>query len=187
MEQIDWDKAPEGTTHWDASTSRINSFMKLDGDSWFYWPPASDDPKWCRWGAVTGSQDVSCMIKRPPQWTGLGIPPVGTVCEFQRYDSSWVRCEVKLIDPAGIVIKASGYLGSLHANNCHLLTFSNGGVRFRPILTPEQIAAEQREKAIAEMVYGGCGVDQSDGSTTAFVICGLLYDAGYRRFEITPE
>lgn len=55
------------------------------------------------------------------------------------------------------------------------------------IRTPEQIAAEEREKAIAEMVYGGCGCDQGDGTTTAFAICGLLYDAGYRRFEIVES
>lgn len=58
---------------------------------------------------------------------------------------------------------------------------------FRPLKTPEQIAAEERQKALEEMVYGAIGADRdgSNGSnTTAFILCGLLYDAGYRK--VTP-
>ncbi|MOA09956.1 hypothetical protein D3C78_1298210 [compost metagenome] len=49
---------------------------------------------------------------------------------------------------------------------------------FRPVRTPEQIKAEEREKAIVEMAETmhaaiGFGVNRAD--------CEALYDAGYRK------
>jgi hypothetical protein len=54
---------------------------------------------------------------------------------------------------------------------------------YRPIRTPEQIAAEQREKVVQEMV-NDCPYP---GSATTAIDCLALYKAGYRKFEIVPE
>lgn len=54
---------------------------------------------------------------------------------------------------------------------------------YRPIRIPEQVAAEQREKDIQAMInecsYPGGGCPRLN--------CEMLYDAGYRKFEIVPE
>jgi hypothetical protein len=54
----------------------------------------------------------------------------------------------------------------------------------KPICTPEQIAAEKRDKAIAAM--------EADiaawGLTSDYNgMCQAMYDAGYRKFEIVEE
>ncbi|MBK3437450.1 hypothetical protein [Pseudomonas sp. MF7448] len=129
---------------------------------------------------------------RPAPWTGKGLPPVGTVCEF----AGGTNCpedpfdkDLKEGDEVTIIAHFKDGESELAAFTFNPRNLSRGNACveqgmhgcFRPIRTPEQIAAEEREKAIAEMVYGGCGCDQSDGTTTAFVICRLLYDAGYRK------
>ncbi|AWE83610.1 hypothetical protein CSB95_3009 [Pseudomonas aeruginosa] len=48
---------------------------------------------------------------------------------------------------------------------------------FRPIRTPEQIAAEEREKAVGDMAMSIQGVPYQYPTLYA------LYDAGYRRQE----
>lgn len=128
----------------------------------------------------------------PPAWTGEGLPPVGTVCEF----AGGTNCpedpfdkDLKEGDEVTIIAHFKDGESELAAFTFNPRNLSRGNACveqgmhgcFRPIRTPEQIAAEESEKAIAEMVYGGCGCDQSDGTTTAFVICRLLYDAGYRK------
>lgn len=51
-----------------------------------------------------------------------------------------------------------------------------------PIRTPEQVATEERSAAIEEMIL----IDEK-GSLSRTYFCGLLYDAGYRKFEILDE
>lgn len=53
---------------------------------------------------------------------------------------------------------------------------------FLPVRTPEQIAAAERDKAIAEMV-DALGCDPEACKVSEFIRCGILYDAGYRRQE----
>lgn len=45
----------------------------------------------------------------------------------------------------------------------------------------ELIAAEERLQVLDEMVFGAIGADRNGSNTTAFILCGLLYDAGYRK------
>ena len=52
----------------------------------------------------------------------------------------------------------------------------------RPLKTPEQIAVEVRDKGITAMI-NACG----NASQLAYRICGDLFDAGYRKFEIVEE
>lgn len=137
-------------------------------------------------------ESFSYVTPRPAPWTGEGLPPAGTVCEF----AGGTNCpedpfdkDLKEGDEVTIIAHFKDGESELAAFTFNPRNLSRGNTCveqgmhgcFRPIRTLEQIAAEDREKAIAEMVYGGCGCDQSDGTTTAFVICGLLYDAGYRK------
>lgn len=110
------------------------------------------------------------------QWNGEGLPPVGTVCEYKRVHE-WQKVEVFAVKP--------NYNGSQTV----LVTYENGcwagcaePSSFRPVRTPEQIAAEDRDKAIAEMVETarkatGFGQNRADYAA--------LYDAGYRK-QVAP-
>jgi hypothetical protein len=172
MSKVDWSLAPEGATHFDASNFRVNSFMKFDSSQWFYWPPASDEPHWCRWGNAS-RQDISDMIGRPLQpkpWSGPedGLPPVGSTVEVfecthdytKRFNGQKVRILCHENDVAVFSAKNFEY---------HALVKD----KFRPIRTEEQLAAEQRETAIREIM----DIADVDCRVTA----ARLVDAGFKR------
>ena len=85
-------------------------------------------------------------VESAPAWVGIGLPPVGTVCEINHPDLGWTRCEIvahKFMDCGG---------------NTHAIAWINGntldqsqGLRFRQIRTPEQITAEERSNAVTLM------------------------------------
>lgn len=104
-------------------------------------------------------------------WSGEGKPPVGTVCEFNHINASppWTVAEIGYIGEAIAVVKYNDGESALGLCN----------YEFRPIRTPEQIAADERAMAIDEMnrvaLFGDC--EPSDGSQCM----ARLYDAGYRK------
>lgn len=188
---IDWSKAPEGATHYGA-TSYFNgspdwceAFYKSIGGRWLICFPASDD-----WhGDASKNRDwderFATLIARPAVWTGEGLPPVGTVCEVD-YCESWQRCEViaHFRQRCGMV---AAFTVDLVDGAKSLDAF--GSDEFRPIRTPEQIEAEERQIAVSEM-FDDAQVDFSAGdlmSPQEYVRCALaaLYDKGYRK-EVKP-
>lgn len=109
------------------------------------------------------------------QWDGEGVPPAGTVCELRMTaaGSDWARAEIKFASRNVIVWDWEGEspINGLCTGYIHT-------VQFRPIRTPEQIAADERRAAVAEMA------DIARMATG--MICNLadfqaLYDAGYRK------
>ncbi len=115
-------------------------------------------------------QNLIARPVEPATWNGQGLPPVGTVCEVKHRDIGWVRCEI-------VAHKSFSCGGLTHAIawiDENTLDQSQG-LRFRPIRTPEQIAAEEREKAIEEMCFAE--------ETLTVKQAKALYDAGYRRQE----
>lgn len=88
-------------------------------------------------------------------WDGQGLPPPGTECEFSlnRGQVEWVVGTVIGNDgPHQVVLKYGR--GEYHARNIH-------GVR--PIRTPEQIKAEERENA-AKAMYLSIFFKESESS-----------------------
>lgn len=123
------------------------------------------------------------------EWNGEGLPPVGTVCE-------WAGCTYAPEDPkepdlhVGDQVKiiahfkdgefdlaAFTFNPGIH-NSARGAAWVNQGSHgcFRPIRTPEQIAAEEREKAVRDMLL--C-LKSPLAEATAYD----LYDAGYRKQE----
>ena len=107
-------------------------------------------------------------------WDGVGLPPVGAVCEYQ---IAGYQRKVK------VVAHVSEYGRKLAVfQNLYEDTWSSSGCleRFRPIRTPEQIAAEERERAVQEMQ----ALDPRNmaiGMMGRTDFCRALYDAGYRK------
>lgn len=173
---IDWSKAPEGATHWEPNGKLFREgWMKKTEDGWFCW----SDP--CRkWISLLIACNVSAereaTFKARPQetWDGQGLPPVGTVCEHYGTadDLAWLEVEV------------IGH-GNVDGRNVAFFRYGTGSPRFtvsystannfRPIRTPEQIAAEEREKAVGDMAMSIQGVPYQYPTLYA------LFDAGYRK------
>lgn len=177
---IDWSKAPEGATHFYAAENRTCSFMKLEGDTWFFWPPASNAPEWTFWRRDHSVLDAD-MIPAPAPWSGEGLPPVGTVCEVEDPHTSdeWCECTILAWDAECAVFKADG--------NYPYVYDGQGIGCFRPIRTPEQIAADARlheiRNALTTIKAGQpFPNDLVRGNITVSVVEAMI-DAGYRKQE----
>lgn len=177
-EQIDWSKAPEGATHYFPSTGVW--YMAGNGCAPLVWAGM-----WRK--AFQFSQREHKCIERPttPSWSGEGLPPVGVVCG-KCYNSPSEYYSVKVLAHDShygeVVIYrwVDGPLeGELDQSTMHLnmASGSNAHWSFRPIRTPEQIAADEREAAIKEMTAG-----YAKNSDTLAGWAAYVYDTlGYRK------
>lgn len=122
------------------------------------------------------------------QWNGEGLPPAGTVCELRMTaaGSDWARAEIKFASRNVIVWDWEGEspINGLCTGYIHT-------VQLRPIRTPEQIEAEEREKAasaIADLMkatrFGLVSTDVSP-KEMARAYAEAIYDAGYRK-QVAP-
>lgn len=127
---------------------------------------------------------------KPAEWTGEGLPPVGTVCEFDGFNPD----ETMPTDPrVGDQVTVIAHFKSGPIDFAAFTFFAPPDFEFlqvgqgahgcfRPIRTPEQIAAEERTKTIDDMVKA-LGMDEP--GTAEYIRCGLIYDAGYRK-QVAP-
>lgn len=158
---IDWSKAPDGADYY----SPISELFYRGGAGF---EKFSDTRQ--RWEPAGGTKEqYGHLIRRPATWTGEGLPPVGTVCEYlEDGNGDWVQVRVVAIDQQlghtfAVYSGDKGYSGDRRAE------------LFRPIRTPEQIAIEIRSKAITQLM---CDLDVPTAIATR------AYDKGYRKFEI---
>ncbi|EPC9937782.1 TPA: hypothetical protein L5V32_003284 [Pseudomonas aeruginosa] len=159
---IDWSKAPDGC---------IGAFARIVGNqrkAFFVFSKRPSDYS-SREGYEGEGEDGPYhvfseyweWIDKP--WDGQGLPPVGTNCEYRSNDG-WLQCEVVA-----------------HRNNAAVVLNHHYEADFvppqdlRPLRTPEQITAEEREKAIEEMCFAE--------ETLTVKQAKALFDAGYRRQE----
>lgn len=172
---IDWSKAPEGATHWDTGiNNRVAGWMKLDDGIWYWWPvkDAKCDMKWHS-SLNQHLIEMKNFIARPCEWNGEGLPPVGIEIEAM----------LPALGSARFWQIAKVVHGPLPESPGEILVFSLENTKpswvdqFRPIRTPEQIAAEERESELNRMVATVSMLDKG----WARKVCAGLYDAGYRK------
>lgn len=164
---IDWNTAPEGATHWEPGGPEFAEgwMMKL-GNKWFYWSEGEGSYRWIHgYMSCNVSAEREATFEARPQeaWDGQGLPPVGTNCEYRSSDG-WLQCEVVAHRNNAAVVLGHLYEADFVPRQ-----------DLRPIRTPEQIAAEEREKAIEEMCFAE--------ETLTVKQAKALYEAGYRRQE----
>lgn len=178
---IDWSKAPEGATHFNPHSK---GFMKISGYDVFLWVEQGDRSYWMRSRGKFGGFDVrpNDGIPRPTEWNGSGLPPVGLVCEMRRtdyVDVDWQKVEF---------LCAGNKKAFFRDKDGYEWSRPLGDLKFRPIRTPEQIAAEERERGILQMAHD-CGwwwKTETDSKCLPPVFAAM-WKAGYRKFEITDE
>lgn len=161
MKEIDWSKAPTDATHYNQFACHWikhlgnGSYQFLKGDEW--------------------EMGFGCMDSRyierpePEAWSGEGLPPVGTVCEAWHNGCAQGVVQVRY---------SGGCMVLWNVKLKHEQCSASENYTFKPIRTPEQIAAEEREKAIEEMARIGTMAD------TPKSMAAKLYDAGCRM--VTP-
>ncbi|MFU3925856.1 hypothetical protein ACM7G2_28660 [Pseudomonas aeruginosa] len=156
---IDWSKAPEGC---------IGAFARIISKTAFFVFSKRPSDYSSREGYEGEGEDGPYhvfseyweWIDKP--WDGQGLPPVGTNCEYRSNDG-WLQCEVVA-----------------HRNNAAVVLNHHYEADFvppqdlRPLRTPEQIAADEREKAVGDMAMSIQGVPYQYPTLYA------LYDAGWR-------
>lgn len=192
---IDWSKAPYGATHYLATDKNPWRMVHEDGARFAY-----IDNEWI---VITNPVPFTEYISRPTApnwsgghvdaspsypmgeqasdyavspWNGEGLPPVGTVCKLRTVRTpdctfeGWGKAEILYSSRNVVVWRWHG----------HKIEFCADweGVEFHPIRTPEQIAAEEREKAIDVMV-----ADIGGYLNHSHTLAAILYDAGYRKTE----
>ncbi len=168
---IDWSKAPEVTIG--RGEIGIAGFYVWFSDKWYEYVDRNNGGRYDLGGpGACKKKDIANVIARPQPtpWSGEGLPPVGTVCEYRVCDGTWYKCEIRytIKHPDGGVVAYCPHLDHeqvLYAPYC----------TFRPIRTLAQIAEDEREAYVTKMV-----------SVLPITIlsptdaCGLLYDAGLR-------
>lgn len=165
--EIDWSKAPEtaiaALVRQPLFVDRVETFHEA-GIEYFCGEDVSGLPYRLHVGRVT-------KVDRPSTWTGEGLPPVGMECEVKNdINDGWDRVDEVL---AHTTIK--GAVVAVFKRDDRV--FYSPADAFRALRTPEQIAAEQRARAIDEM----WSVYWQPDAPTAKEALGLLYDAGYRK------
>lgn len=175
---IDWSNAPEGATHWEPAGHEFSEgWMLKEGDDWFYWSKVSQTWFYDHTSCDASAEREATFEARPQEdWDGQGLPPVGITRESWR---SGVRRIVKILG------HGDEYIFVREDDGREILLSIGDGREFRPLRTTEQIAAEEREKAVQEMLaldeYPH-GQDRG-GMMSRADFCRVLYGAGYRRQE----
>lgn len=130
--------------------------------------------------------NAECKIVQP-EWNGEGLPPVGAACEFQMALAGWVPATITAVTEKSIVFTRPLFKDrtGLDYENTHEEILPHHALkRFRPIRTPEQIAAEARQKAINQICIDAGSPEMTPGQLR---VASKLYDAGYRKFEIVDN
>lgn len=163
MSKINWRNAPE----W------ANAVIKSKDDQEFYVSQFGGISARQRVGYSQVDTDASADMILPhdwtlvetrhPAWIGEGPPPVGTVCEFRKYSpldsGEWIAGDIRYLSDCTIVIGGDKCEHIHHPRT----------LEFRPIRTPEQIAAEKVSKQLDSdlAMYGtSFALTNDDGSIT---------------------
>lgn len=137
------------------------------------------------WGGGIGDtrhnhtkSNVEYMTFRPGRWSGEGRPPVGATCGYQHkhHAGAWYDGEILYISDEYTIVKGHP-VGEQH--------YYTRNLKFRPIRTPEQIEAEERNGRIR--VIEGIMILGQEQAMTINQIASAIDSAGYRKQKTTTE
>lgn len=174
-EQIDWSKAPEGATvllkHVRDGAYAVSESYDDEAKTW-HWP----DPRYS-FNLMPSMWRIVAERPITPSWSGEGLPPVGVVCETlwpSDTEPQWYKFEVLFCGSKFCVALVDG-----EEEYYSLASFERKKVEFRPIRTPEQIAADKRKIEALKMFNIYCEKTNSSGANMDGFL--ELYDLGFRK------
>ena len=176
MSDIDWSKAPEGATHFDTRGNFCSIGFMKPGVRRGEWEYFGMDGHWILYGLLDREiHDAMVEVPKSPEWTGEGLPPVGMICELRSVSAGtcWAKAHIKFASRNVVVWDWDGEPAINGLCTAYLHT-----LELRPLRTPEQIAAEEREKAVSQMAVIALA---GDNELITKVWLERLYDAGYHK------
>lgn len=165
--EIDWSKAPGWATGYGNSPGgpvwfSDDSYTYVDGRQEGRVFSIIIGEGWCL-------EEIRTVSSRPSFWSGTGLPPAGCEIEYHSPSRGW---------------RPGEYIGQF--NGQMVIGCRETGVIgycpteiVRPIRTPEQIAAEERDRAVDAMME--TFMVTGSVKSTLRSACLALYDAGYRK------
>lgn len=195
MVQIDWAEAPAGTEAARVCFDDYVEFYKTVDNVFCFW--SENQQQWT--AAFTDRNSEKLVWKK--SWHENGeLPPVGervlmvgnehssllSVTDAARFNDHLGQ-EVKIVahSTAPLTNKPIAVYEVLvdtdtrYGYDYHAMVANC----FKPIPTEEEKAEAERLRILDEMVYGAIGADRDGMNATAFILCDLLYKAGYRKQE----
>lgn len=174
---IDWSKAPEGYDFWVVDRYGIfaDGWHRLVGDRYI-------GQKGRFWSKEAEKSGRIAVFERPEWDGGETLPPVGIACKIALSEESRKASAdlARYIEHDGKVALILGHHdgAALYAARIgdHFEYHSLIAGNFRRLRTPEEIAAEQRKRAIDAMQRIVSSGDPHYGRK----VCEALYDAGCR-------
>lgn len=193
---IDWSLAPKGATHFIecADPKFLKAFFAIESDDRYVEVGAQTFFRKCDEGRLGWTVTARPTID---SWNGEGLPPVGTVCEYAarpagKGEPLWATVKVHYLSTQTIVIECIAFPDAARKDNIGVELPVDVGVstinRFRPIRTPEQIAADEREAGIQALkqIFDSCSDELMPTSNKYLdTLFGAIYDAGYRK-QVQP-
>lgn len=193
-QESDW---PEGATHYTPpqSADQNGVFYRVEGEKCtFGWPVVGGKARGVGDGGL-GERDTSGMrwripgtISRPApkathssEWKEGELPPVGVTCEVRSSATGDKWVEVEVIAH----FKAPRDVAACVPIHLERKVFQAISDCFRPIITPEKVAAEEREAEDNEIMSRYLSLSDCEkgmlGRSPERVIIGLMRVMGYRK------
>ncbi len=120
----------------------------------------------------TGGLPIIAQRELIEVWNGEGLPPVGTVCEYND-GNTWIPVEIVFLSKWVIVIRSKANNIGNGVDIAKDLVL-NIPPEFRPLPTERDLAIEQLFYDLPEDMRPGKDVREA------------LYDAGYRKYSAKP-
>lgn len=179
MSKIDWSKAPEWADGHGLVADHGITEVWTNMDQ--YAVVGAEDRAY-PYGGGTGEtrynftrDQVQYITPRPDRWNGEGLPPEGTVCEIKGCMSHYLQWNVVTVFAVrGKTVFFDMEDGRWGQTDSH---------EIRPLRTPEQIAADEREKSVGQMISDTHILAGTMGNRR--LMAEQLYDAGYRK-QVAP-
>lgn len=181
--EVDWSKAPDDATHYGAGhlcnfwLKRIDghwNFINIWGCASGDWHKASNkDNEWI------DSREIIARDQSTPEWSEDGLPNVGTKCVIYKGSYDLLGGQEDFIGP--VVTVTARFKSATGVEMACVDSGTDLGCQlFRADMcfhlpTAEEIAAEEREKTVKEMV------DSLGRFNSIYEACGMLYDVNYRK------
>jgi len=174
MSEIDWSKAPNDATH---HFARQNGYAEIWTKPGFFMRADSKSREWLKDNSPMG---LECATARPLPWNGEGLPPVGVVCEALNTELSspeWERATILYVGKHRVMYDSA---------SCNERVGFIEDLKFRPIRTPEQIAAEERDRkarSMYELIYFASHSKWENLPDTLRETFRLAIDDGWQRVK----
>jgi len=179
---------PEGTQFIEAGCGE-KGFRKYEKGCWWFFEGFWRHVDW-KMGDLRPVTEHPLYVAPATPWSGEGLPPVGMVCEFAGYHADEAApTGLSVGDKVTVIahylsgcVQVAAFTYNCAANFGALYVEQGAHGCFRPIRTPEQIAADERSKEIGDMRE--IVTHESLKGLGLTLHLQALYDAGYRK--VTP-